>query len=376
VSAKDGSAKGVAADDLFADRPLADALPLPQRLMRQIESGGPISIAHYMAEANGHYYGTRDPLGQDGDFTTAPEISQMFGELVGLCLADMWMRSGRRPNPLYIELGPGRGTLAADALRAMEGAALAPRAHFVETSPTLRERQKALIPHITHHDTIDSLPEEGPLLIVANEFFDALPIRQLVRSGQEWRERVVIAQTNEADETLRFLPMPGYRQVEAGIPAMAANAPEGAVLETPPAGAAIALMLAKRIARQGGCAIIIDYGYEGPAIGDTLQAVRSHRFADPFVEPGESDLTAHVDFTVIGNMARQVDLKVLGPVGQGPFLQALGIDVRAAQLTQTSPARAEEIETARARLTASDQMGTLFKAMAFVHPDWAEPAGF
>lgn len=365
------SAKEVSAKDVSGD-----GLPLPERLKRQIESGGPISIAHYMAEANGHYYGTRDPLGQDGDFTTAPEISQMFGELVGLCLADMWMRSGRRPAPLYVELGPGRGTLAVDALRAMEGAALAPRVHFVETSPALRGRQKALLPHVIHHDTIDSLPEEGPLLVVANEFFDALPIRQLVRTGQEWRERVVIAQTDEADGTIHFLPMPGYRQVEAGIPGMAADAPQGAVLETPPAGAAIAFMLAKRIAKQGGAAIIIDYGYEGPAIGDTLQAVRRHRFADPFVKPGESDLTAHVDFTVIGNMARQADLKILGPVGQGAFLQALGIDVRAAQLAQTSPERAEEIEAARARLTQAEQMGTLFKAMAIVHPDWAEPAGF
>ncbi|MDX3900641.1 MAG: SAM-dependent methyltransferase [Sphingobium sp.] len=352
-----------------------DPLTLAQRLARQIDSGGPISIAHYMAEANGHYYGGRDPLGQDGDFTTAPEISQMFGELVGLCLADMWMRSGRRPQPLYVELGPGRGTLAADALRAMEGAALAPRMHFVETSPVLRERQRALLPHVTHHDDIDSLPEEGPLLVVANEFFDALPIRQLVRAGGEWRERVVIARTDE-DGTIRFLPVPGYRRIESGIPDIAARAEEGTILETAPASATIALMLAKRIARQGGGAILIDYGYEGPAIGDTLQAVRGHRFADPFVEPGESDLTAHIDFTLLGNMARQAGLRVLGPVGQGAFLRQLGIDVRAAQLAKTSPARADEIEIARKRLTDPDQMGSLFKAMAIVHPDWAEPAGF
>lgn len=366
----------MSADDAAAAGLSSDSLPLPQRLMRQIESGGPISIAHYIAEANAHYYGTRDPLGQDGDFTTAPEISQMFGELLGLCLADVWMRSGRRPNPHYVELGPGRGTLAADALRAMEGAALAPRVHFVETSPSLRERQRALLPHVSHHDTIDSLPEEGPLLVVANEFFDALPIRQLVRTGDGWRERVVVAQTHEANGAIRFLPMPGYRQIEAGIPPMAAEAPQGAVLESPPAGAAIAFMLAKRIAKQGGCAIIIDYGYEGPALGDTLQAVRKHAFADPFVEPGESDLTAHVDFAVLGNMARHADLRVLGPVGQGQFLQALGIDVRAAQLAQTSPARVKDIERARMRLTEADQMGRLFKAMAIVHPDWAEPAGF
>ncbi len=352
----------------------ADALPLARRLARQIDAGGPISIAHYMAEANGHYYGSRDPLGTTGDFVTAPEISQMFGELTGLCLADMWLRSGRRPNPLYVELGPGRGTLAADALRSMEGAALAPRMHFVETSEALRLRQKALLPHVTHHDSLDSLPDQGPLLVVANEFFDALPIRQLVRTGGEWRERVVIRR--EADDQIWFLPMPGYRQIESGIPPMAANAPDGSILETPPAGAAIALALANRIARQGGGAILIDYGYEGPALGDTLQAVRNHAFADPFLDPGECDLTAHVDFTVIGNMARHAGLKVLGPVGQGSFLRQLGIDVRAAQLAKGAPARAQELETARLRLTADDQMGTLFKVMAFVHPDWADPAGF
>ncbi|HEX7877435.1 MAG TPA: SAM-dependent methyltransferase [Sphingobium sp.] len=348
--------------------------PLAERLARQIDAGGPISVAHYMAEANQHYYGTRDPLGAAGDFTTAPEISQMFGELVGLCLADVWMRSGSRPNALYAELGPGRGTLASDALRAMASAGFSPRTHFVETSPTLRERQRALIPNVCHHDAVSGLPGDGPLLVVANEFFDALPVRQIVRTGDEWRERVVIHP--ESDQPGRFLPMPGYRRVESGIPPIAADAPEGAIIEMPLAGAAIALELAQRIARQGGAAIIIDYGYEGPAVGDTLQAVRDHQFADPFLEPGESDLTTHVDFTMIGNMARQAGLRILGPVGQGGFLRQLGIDARADQLARTTPERAADVETARHRLTADDAMGTLFKAMAWVHPDWAEPAGF
>ena len=352
----------------------AEALPLAERLARQIAAGGPISVAHYMAEANQHYYGTRDPLGAAGDFTTEPEISQMFGELVGLCLADIWMRSGRRANAVYAELGPGRGTLAADALRAMGSAGVVPRVHFVETSPSLRERQRALIPNVLHHDAVAGLPEDGPLLVLANEFFDALPIRQIVRTANEWRERVVIRP--DADDPTRFLPMPGYRRVESGIPAVAADAPEGSILEMPLDGTAIAFELAQRIARQGGAAIIIDYGYEGPAVGDTLQAVRAHQFADPFLEPGESDLTTHVDFTMIGNMARQAGLRVLGPVGQGSFLRQLGIDARAAQLARTSPDRAEDVESARHRLTADDAMGTLFKAMAWVHPDWADPAGF
>ena len=349
-------------------------LSLSERLSRQIAAGGPISVAHYMAEANQHYYGTRDPLGAAGDFTTAPEISQMFGELIGLCLADMWMRSGSRPEVHYVELGPGRGTLASDALRAMASASLHPRVHFVETSPSLRERQRALIPNVSHHDAVSSLPEQGPLLVVANEFFDALPVRQLVRVGQEWRERVVVRP--DPEQPAHFAPMPGYRRVESGIPAMASDAPEGTILEMPLAGSAIALELAHRIARQGGAAIIIDYGYEGPATGDTLQAVRAHRFADPFFEPGESDLTTHVDFTMIGNMARQAGLHVTRTVGQGAFLRQLGIDARADQLSRTAPARAEEVEAARHRLTADDAMGTLFKAMAWVHPDWADPAGF
>ncbi|SCW73960.1 SAM-dependent methyltransferase, MidA family [Sphingobium faniae] len=351
-----------------------DDLPLSERLARQIEAGGPISVAHFMGEANQHYYATRDPLGMEGDFTTAPEISQMFGELIGLCLADIWMRSGRRPGALYAELGPGRGTLAADALRAMERAAFAPRLHFVETSPVLRERQRALLPHVVHHDRIEELPETGPLMVVANEFFDALPVRQCIRVHDEWRERVVLARRGE--DGIRFVPAVGYRRIESGLPAIAATADDGHIIETPLAGAEAAYALAHRIAKQGGAAIIVDYGYEGPAIGDTLQAVRDHQFANPFTDPGEVDLTTHVDFTLIGHMARQAGLRVLGPVGQGAFLTELGIDARAAALAQASPERAEEVEAARLRLTSPDAMGTLFKAMAWVHPDWADPAGF
>ncbi len=350
----------------------AEPLTLAERLARQIASGGPISVAHYIAEANQHYYGTRDPLGAEGDFTTAPEISQMFGELVGLALADIWMRSGSRPGALYAELGPGRGTLASDALRAMARVGLDPRVHFVETSPALRDRQRALIPHVVHHDSVESLPTEGPLLVVANEFFDALPVRQSVRVGGEWRERVLIAR----EEPGRFAPVPGFRKIESGLPPIADKAEDGAIIETPIAGASVAYALAHRIAKQGGGAIIIDYGYEGPAIGDTLQAVKGHAFADPFAEPGEVDLTTHVDFTMIGNMARQAGLRVAGPVAQGAFLQRLGIDVRAHQLAMSAPERAAEVEAAVTRLTAEDQMGTLFKAMAWVHPDWADAAGF
>ncbi|MDX3908298.1 MAG: SAM-dependent methyltransferase [Sphingobium sp.] len=355
----------------MSDDALFPKLALGERLRRQIEAGGPISVAHYMAEANAQYYGTRDPLGAAGDFITAPEISQMFGELLGLCLADVWQRSGRRAGALYVELGPGRGTLAVDALRAMEAAALAPKPHFVETSPVLRDRQLAVLPTVQFHEDLDTLPENGPLLAVANEFFDALPVRQMVRTANGWRERVVIAEENG-----RFAPMAGYRAMEAAVPSALADADIGSIVEVSPAAATVALALANRIAKQGGAALIVDYGYEGPALGDTLQAVRGHAHADPFTDVGESDLTAHVDFTLIGNMARQAGLKVLGPVAQGEFLGMLGIDARAAQLARQSPDRAQDVTAARMRLVSADQMGTLFKVMAFVHPDWALPEGF
>ncbi|BBD98979.1 methyltransferase [Sphingobium amiense] len=348
------------------------AEPLWQRLARQIEAGGPISVAYYMGEANQHYYATRDPLGADGDFTTAPEISQMFGELIGLALADVWMRSGRRPDAYYVELGPGRGTLASDAARSMERAAFAPRMHLVETSPVLRGRQSAMLPTAIHHDTVESLPDHGPLLVVANEFFDALPVRQSIRVGDEWRERVVVPRAEDG----RFIPVAGYRRIESGLPPIAAQAEDGAIIETPLAGASVAFALANRIARQGGAAIIVDYGYEGPAFGDTVQAVRDHGFADPFADPGEVDLTAHVDFTVLKNMALQAGLRVYGTVGQGEFLRQLGIEARAEQLARTAPERAAEVEAAVRRLTDPDQMGTLFRAMAWTHPDWGDPAGF
>lgn len=347
---------------------------LAGRFTRLIGASGPISLAHYMAEVNAHYYGTRDPLGLAGDFITAPEISQMFGELAGLWLADVWMRSARRANPYYVELGPGRGTLACDALRAMEQARLAPRAHLVETSPVLREAQLSRLPHARHHDDIDSLPEDGPLLVLANEFFDALPIRQIERTAAGWFERVVIPRPGREGEA--FVAGPGARSMDAAVPPALRDAPVGAIIESAPAGASVMLGLANRIARQGGAALIIDYGYEGPAVGDTFQAVRAHRKADPFDAVGECDLTAHVDFAMLGNAARQAGLVVHGPVGQGAFLETLGIGARAKSLARAAPERAQEIETARARLCAGEQMGELFRVLAVIHPAWAQPEGF
>lgn len=330
-------------------------------------------VADYMAAANAHYYATRDPLGAAGDFTTAPEISQMFGELIGLWLADLWLRAGRPARVHYVELGPGRGTLAADALRAAARVGLRPTVQLVETSPTLRARQSAILPGAAHHDDISTLPTDGPLLIVANEFFDALPVVQFVRVGDEWRERVVVVR--QAQER-RFLAVPGIGRID-GVPStLAQQAPEGATIEVSPAGVSIAASLADRLAQQGGAAIVIDYGYAGPAIGDTLQAVRAHGFADPFTDPGEQDLTAHVDFTPLNAMARQAGLQALGPVEQGGLLRDLGITVRAAELVRANPGDADAVRAAHARLTDPDQMGSLFKAVAWTHPDWPMPAGF
>lgn len=327
-------------------------------------------VAHFMAQANAHYYATRDPLGVAGDFTTAPEISQMFGELIGLWLADLWLRSGSPSTAHYVELGPGRGTLAADALRAMRAVHFEPPVHFVETSPTLRAMQAERAAGARWHDGIDTLPDHGPLLIVANEFFDALPVRQLVRTADGWRERVVIVEDD------RFVAVPGPLPMDAAVPEVLRGAHEGAIFESSPAATAIAADIAARVADQGGAAILIDYGYSGPAIGDTLQAVKAHQFADPFADPGERDLTAHVDFAMLAEEGRGAGLRVFGPTPQGDWLRGLGIAARAAALAKAAPERAEQIVAARDRLANPAQMGQLFKALAFVAADWPGPEGF
>jgi NADH dehydrogenase [ubiquinone] 1 alpha subcomplex assembly factor 7 len=342
---------------------------LPERLARAITLAGPIPLSQFMGAANAHYYATRDPLGARGDFTTAPEISQMFGELIGLWLADLWTRSGHSV-ALFGELGPGRGTLAADALRAMGKAGLTPPVHLIETSPTLRAAQAERVPHAEWHLDLVGLPEDAPLLVVANEFFDALPIRQLVATTEGWRERLVACQ-----DTL-FLPIAGDRSFDMIIPRHLLHAPPGSILETSPASVAVLRGLAQRLAAQGGAALIIDYGYEGPAVGDTLQAVRGHAYANPFENPGEADLTAHVDFATLKEAAEAEGLVVHGPVTQGAFLQAIGIDARAQALAAAAPERAESIAADRDRLVAPEQMGELFKVLALTAPGWPVPAGF
>ena len=323
--------------------------PPEERLKQRIAAEGPVTVADYMAEANGHYYATRDPIGAAGDFITAPEISQMFGELAGVWLADLWLRAGKPSPARFVELGPGRGTLAADALRAMRGVGLTPAVDLVETSPVLREAQARRVPTASWHDDLSTLTDVGPLLVVANEFFDALPVHQYDEDGSE----------------LRVDYRDGHFVRDAA----------DAIRETSPASLAVVEALARRIARQGGAALVIDYGHERSGTGDTLQAVSRHGHADPWEAPGSRDLTAHVDFAALSQAARAAGVGTFGPVTQGHWLEAMGIQLRAAALARGSPDQTEEIAVAIERLTSASQMGRLFKVLALTAPGWPEPAG-
>lgn len=338
--------------------------------MKQIAAARAMTVADYMAAANAHYYATRDPLGAAGDFTTAPEISQMFGELIGIWIADLWDRAGR-PAFRYAELGPGRGTLAVDALRAMARFDCVPLGvHLVETSPSLRAAQLARLPAAVHHDEIATLPDDDPFVIIANEFFDALPIHQYVATAEGWRERTVV----RADG--RLTPRPGDAPADEAVPSPLRAASTGTIVETAPVAAAIMQSCAFRLARQGGAMLAIDYGYSGPAAGDTLQAVKGHRFADPFADPGEVDLTAHVDFTALADAARRASVRIVGPVGQGDWLRHMGIDARLRALSTAAPDRTDDLTAQRDRLVDADAMGSLFQVMAVHAPAWPQPAGF
>jgi NADH dehydrogenase [ubiquinone] 1 alpha subcomplex assembly factor 7 len=350
---------------------LPDSSHLALLLARQIEASGPMSVAEYMRSANDAYYGGADPLGVQGDFITAPEISQMFGELAGLWLADIWLRAGRPPGCHYAELGPGRGTLAADALRAVAQFDFEPDVYFVETSELLRAKQLMAVPHATMLNSAADLPGSGPLLIVANEFFDALPVKQLVATHAGWRELLVAR-----GQAGTFVTVPGTHNMDHIVPAAVRNAPPGSIYETAPETSGILYELTTRILKQGGVLLVIDYGYAEPGLGSTLQAVKDHEFADPFENPGEHDLTAHVNFMEMANLAAMRELRVSGPVTQGSWLKSLGIEQRADHIASVSPARSEEIFAARDRLTDDAQMGGLFKVLAISAPEWPVPEGF
>ncbi len=325
--------------------------PLARALAERIRADGPISVEAFMEACNAHYYATRDPLGAAGDFTTAPEISQMYGEMIGAALVDCWHRAGRPEGVRYAELGPGRGTLAADALRTMAAAGFEPTmVELVETSPRLRAEQARRLPHAIFHDAIESLATgDGPLLLVASEFFDALPVRHTVEGVER---RVVLNGGGLAFDR------------------------DGAIVETSPARDQAARDIATVLADKGGAALVVDYGHDRrDAVGDTLQAVRGHRFAAPLDHPGEQDLTAHVDFAALAEAARAGGARVSGPVSQGNWLETLGIAARASALAAKNPAAAESVAGARRRLCDDEEMGRLFKVMALTGADWPMIAG-
>ena len=317
-----------------------------------------------MARANAAYYAERDPY---ADFTTSPEITQVFGEVLGLWAAVTWEAMGRPDPVLLAECGPGRGTLMADALRAIGGVAApfqaALRVHLVETSPRLRTQQAARVPDAAWHGSLAEVPP-GPLILLANEFLDALPIRQFVRRGAGWTER--------------FVDGGAFVEQPAAPPDLdAARAEEDAIIELCELARAVVGHVARRVARGGGAALFLDYGPAESAPGDSLQALRDGRPASPLGEPGTADLTAHVDFAALARVAQSAGAAVHGPVPQGVFLTRLGLCQRTGRLARTQPpARAAALVQAAQRLAEPDRMGRLFKAMAVCHPALPCPAGF
>lgn len=353
--------------------------PLKRLILDLIHQGGPVSVARYMELALAHpdhgYYITRDPLGRAGDFTTAPEISQVFGELIGLWCAQVWMDAGAPSRVLLAEAGPGRGTLLADILRAcraVPGFGQAIELQLVETSPVLRlvQEQKLLSlgARAQWHLSLDTLPTDAPLLLVANEFLDALPIRQFECRSNRWHERQV--GTDGASLVFGLAPDPE--------PSLMRSAPDGSILEIAPVALEAVRAIARRIVDQGGAALLVDYGHAEPGFGDTLQAMREHAFADVLDAPGEADLTAHVDFAAMAAAARAAGAKVHGPLTQGDLLERLGIGIRAARLAVAAPERASDIRSGCSRLTEMTPtgMGQLFKAIAITRPDAPSPPGF
>ncbi|HEY4746544.1 MAG TPA: SAM-dependent methyltransferase, partial [Steroidobacteraceae bacterium] len=356
---------------------MTDVAPLEAEIRRRIEIGGPLAVAQYMQLCLTHpthgYYATRNPLGASGDFITAPEISQMFGELVGLWAAAAWRAMGSPERVRLVELGPGRGTMMLDALRAAKvmpefRAAIA--LHLVEISPTLEKLQRQTLSAgdvpVSWHRSLEVVPE-GPTIILANEFFDALPIHQAVMCADGWHERVIkIGEDDKLHFSIARDPIPLFDEfLPSGIDA----AKIGEIFEW--RDDKTARDLGRRVARSGGAALILDYGHAKSAIGDTLQAVSGHGFADPLMAPGQVDLTAHVDFQALAEAAEGAGARVHGPITQAELLRRLGIEERAAALKAGAPQEyATAIEAALVRLTDENRtgMGRLFKAIALSAP--------
>ncbi len=352
---------------------------LGEAIRAMIAGDGPLSVERYMLLCLQHptlgYYTTREAIGRAGDFITAPEVNQMFGELIGLWAAQVWLDMGAPPQLRLVELGPGRGTLMADALRA---ASVAPgfreaiMVDLVETSPRLRDEQRARLEGTglptAWHARVEDVPD-GSAIVIANEFFDALPVRHYLRDAEGWHERVVGL---DAAGALCF----GAQRERVDIPTSAGE--PGQVLEVGHVALRVMETIAGRLARQGGALLVCDYGHIASGLGETLQALRSHAYADPLAEPGEADLTTHVDFAALARVAAASGMRPHGPVDQGVFLRRLGIVERAAALSRrASPGQAAAIAAALDRLTAPrSTMATLFKAMAVTPADAPAPPGF
>lgn len=352
--------------------------PLARLLAARIAAEGPIGLDRYMADCLLHpehgYYATRDPFGRAGDFITAPEISQMFGEMLGLCLAQVWLDQGR-PAPFTLaEIGPGRGTLMADVarvIRSVPGMAEAARLHLIEASPTLRAVQcQMLAAHqVSWHDSVETLPG-APLFLLANEFFDALPIRQFLRTEAGWAERQVGLQGE------RLVPGLAPPTRFAALEHRLADTKPGDVVETCPAAAPILTGIARRITAHGGAALVIDYGH-WRSLGDTFQAVKAHEYCDPFAAPGEADLTAHVAFEPLAAAARGAGAQASAMTAQGVLLERLGIAARAEALAAKLSGRALEAHrAAHRRLTHPEEMGQVFQSLAIFPATAPVPPGF
>jgi NADH dehydrogenase [ubiquinone] 1 alpha subcomplex assembly factor 7 len=358
--------------------------PLAAVLSERIARGGPISVHDYMAaclaDPRAGYYLTRQPIGRDGDFVTAPEISQMFGELIGIWSAAIWQTMGEPSAVTVAELGPGCGTLTADALRAWRSVAKfldSVSIALIETSPVLREAQKETLraspAPLGWHESIEEVPP-GPLIVIANEFIDALPVRQMVRQGGVWHERCVTIGDRGAfvfclGEAIDSDTLPS--------PVRSMDAAAGAVVETRPAVASLLSVLAARAKAAPVAMLIVDYGHQQASLGETLQAVRRHRFADPLALPGEADLTAHVDFATLKETATSLGLAAFGPLPQGEFLLRLGLAARCDSLLRNATEDQQAaLLSGAARLADPRQMGLLFKVLVLQSSGLAPPPPF